>query len=76
MSRTTKLDALNKKIENAEQAVSRARKQYEHATDELKMLLDKRDAIRKNELINAIAKSNKSYDEIMAFITSTAAITD
>ena len=76
MGRTTKLDTLNKKIENAEQAVSRARKQYERATDELKILLDKRDAIRKNELINAIAKSDRSYDEIMAFITSAVAIAD
>lgn len=38
--------------------------------DALQKLLDKRDAKRREELWNAIIKSGKSYDEILAFINA------
>jgi hypothetical protein len=41
---------------------------YETATAEPKELLDKRDAIKRNLVVNAIMKSTQSLDEIMAFI--------
>ena len=34
-------------------------------------LLDKRDALRRDELVKAIMKSDKTYDEILAFLSST-----
>ena len=34
----------------------------------LKQLLDKRDALRKEELIAAVTKSSRSYEEILAFL--------
>ena len=34
----------------------------------LKDLMDKRDALRRDELITAIMKSSKPYDEILQFI--------
>lgn len=70
MARTINMDSLNKKIEIAEKAVVNARIQYEQATGNLKKLLDKRDALRKDELVKAIAKSSKSYEQILAYITS------
>ena len=44
------------------------KKEYDKATKALKDLLDKRDSIRREELINAISKSNRTYDEIMQFL--------
>ena len=38
--------------------------------DALQKLLDKRDAKRKEELWNAIIKSEKSFDEILKFINA------
>ena len=45
-----------------------AKKRYDHATAVLKELLDKRDAIRKDEILSAIVKSGRSYEEIMNFL--------
>ena len=45
-----------------------AKKIYDHATAVLKELLDKRDAIRKDEILSAIVKSGRSYEEIMNFL--------
>lgn len=38
--------------------------------DALQKLLDKRDAKRKEDLWNAIIKSEKSFDEILKFINT------
>lgn len=45
-----------------------AKKKYDQATANLKQLLDKRDAIRKEEIMSAIVKSGRSYEEIMEFL--------
>jgi hypothetical protein len=59
---------LEKKIENAQQKVVKTKEKYDIAVEELKKLMDKRDILKKEELIVAIEKSNKSYDEIIEFI--------
>jgi hypothetical protein len=59
---------LEKKIENAQQKVVKTKEKYDIAVEELKKLMDKRDVLKKEELIVAIEKSNKSYDEIIEFI--------
>jgi len=59
---------LEKKIENAQQKVVKTKEKYDVAVEELKKLMDKRDVLKKEELIVAIEKSNKSYDEIIKFI--------
>ena len=43
---------------------------YDSEVAKLKDLHMKRDEAKKKELIKAIENSKKSYDEIMAFITS------
>ena len=45
-----------------------AKKKYDQATANLKQLLDKRDAIRKEEIMSAIVKSGRSDEEIMEFL--------
>ena len=46
-----------------------AKKKYDQATANLKELLDKRDAIRKEEILSAVVKNEwQSYEEIMNFL--------
>lgn len=70
MARMTSMDALETKIEKAQQQVSRAKKQYDDALAKLSDLLDKRDALRRDELVKAILKSDKSYEEVLEFLDS------
>ena len=67
-TRKTSREALDEKIEKAEADVIAAKKRYYHATAVVKEFLDKRDAIRKDEILSAIVKSGRSYEEIMNFL--------
>lgn len=67
-TRKTSKEALEEKIEKAEKDVITAKKKYDEATANLKQLLDKRDSLRKEELIAAVTKSSRSYEEILAFL--------
>lgn len=68
MGRKVNMDALEKKIEKAQEEVVKTKKAYDKATKALKDLLDKRDAIRRDELITAIGKSDRTYEEILQFL--------
>lgn len=46
----------------------KTRDEYNAATARLKELLDKRDALKKEEIYAAIAKSDKSLDEILRLV--------
>ena len=48
--------SIGRKIEKAEADVVAAKKEYDQATANLKELLDKRDAIRKEEILSAVVK--------------------
>ena len=68
MARMTSMEALDRKIEKAQEQVSKTKKQYDAAVAALSDLLDKRDALRRDELVKAILKSEKTYEEILAFL--------
>lgn len=68
MARTTSMEVLEKRISKAQELVSRRKKQYDAAAAELSDLLDKRDAIRREELVSAIMKSERTYEEVMGFL--------
>ena len=68
MARMTSMDALETKIEKAQEQVSRTKKQYDAALARLSDLLDKRDALRRDELVKAILKSDKTYEEVLEFL--------
>jgi energy-converting hydrogenase A subunit M len=70
MARMTSMDALETKIEKAQEQVSRTKKQYDAALARLSDLLDKRDALRRDELVKAILKSDKTYEEVLEFLGS------
>lgn len=69
MARQISKASLEAKIEKAEAAVIRTKAAYDNATRELKELLDKRDALRRDEVVNAVLNSKKSYSEIIQFLS-------
>ena len=70
MARMTSMEALDKKIENAQELVSRRKKLYDEAIAALSDLLDKRDALRRDELVKAIMNSDRTYEEVMEFLNA------
>lgn len=66
--RATSDETLEQKIQKAQEKVSRTATAHEKAVDELQILLDKRDAKRKDEVWEAIVNSSRSYEEILAMI--------
>ena len=68
MARTTSMETLDHKIEKAQAQVSKTKKQYDAAVATLSDLLDKRDALRRDELVKAIMKSERTYEEVLAFL--------
>lgn len=70
MGRTVAFDTLEAKIEKAQEKVIKRKEAYDEAVDELQVLLDKITAIRTDEIMKAIAKSSKSYEEILSFINA------
>ena len=64
------IDAVNQQIEAAEAEVIKAKKKYDEATDKLKSLLDKKKALQTEELMNAVMKSSRYYEEILRYIQS------
>ena len=68
MARMTSMEALDAKIEKAQAQVSKTKKQYDAAVAALSDLLDKRDALRRDELVKAIMKSERTYEEVLTFL--------
>ena len=59
---------LEEQIQKAQQKVIKTKAAYDTAVESLQKLLDKRDAQRKDELWDAIVKSNKTYEEILKYV--------
>ena len=59
---------LEEQIQKAQQKVIKTKAAYDAAVESLQKLLDKRDAQRKDELWDAIIKSNKTYEEILKYV--------
>lgn len=76
MPRGRRKDSISETIEQqivkAQEKVIKTKAAYDSAVDALQKLLDKRDAQRKDELWNAIVKSQRSYDDIMKYINTEA----
>lgn len=68
MARMISMESLEKKIGKAQELVSRKKKEYDAAVSALSDLLDKRDALQRDELIKAILKSDRTYEEVLAFL--------
>ena len=68
MARTIGIEALESKIEKAQMDVVKTKQKYDVAVAKLGDLMDKKGALKKDELVTAIMKSDKSYSEILRFI--------
>lgn len=68
--RRTSGQVLDLKIEQAQERVARTRAAHEKAVDELKKLMDIRKAQQKNALLKAMENSDRTFEEILAFIST------
>ena len=70
--RKVNTDTLDAKIEQQKAALEKAKAKYEAEKEALAELIKLRNEMRKEELMDAVIKSDHSYAEIMAFIKGTA----
>ena len=59
---------IDEKIKQSEAALAKAKARYDAEAAVLKELLHKRQAMRDRELMEAIAKSRRSFEEILDYI--------
>lgn len=69
MARTVGMEALEQKIEKAQERVVRTKAAYNEAVNDLQKLLDKKTALDEQEIIKAVTNSKKTYAEIIRFLT-------
>ena len=70
--RKVNTDTLDTKIEQQKAALEKAKAKYEAEKETLADLIKLRNEMRKEELMEAVIKSDRSYTEIMAFIKGEA----
>lgn len=73
MTRTKQTVSIDEKIIKAQETVGKTKEKYEAAVKELRNLMDKKEALKKQELFKAIENSYKTYDEILEFLMSDGA---
>lgn len=61
--------SIDEKIERAQEDVTKAKKKYDAAVETLEKLMTRKREMQQKELMTAISNSNKSYDEIMRFLS-------
>lgn len=69
MAKTRKRITIDEKIERQKEVVSKTKDKYDAALDELNRLMQKREEARRKELMDAFMKSERTYDEIMEFLS-------
>ena len=60
--------ALDSKITAAQEKVVRMKARYEKAVKTLEALMERREELRRKELMEAVRKSDHTYEEILCFI--------
>ncbi|MBQ7178201.1 MAG: hypothetical protein IJS08_12365 [Victivallales bacterium] len=66
--KTRRFITLESKITAAQDKVVRAKNRYEKAVRMLEVLMEKREEFRRRELMEAVRKSDHTYEEILCFI--------
>lgn len=61
--------SIDEKIKRQKEVVATAKDKYEAALNELNLLIKKKQDLQGKELLNAFADSDKSLDEILAFMS-------
>jgi len=70
MIQKTRLQIIEDKIEKAQAKVIKKKSEYDAEVKKLEELFDKREAVKKEDLMEAFMKSGRSYDEVMTFLGS------
>ena len=60
---------IEEKTETQKELVSKAKDRYEVELDKLEKLMRKRDELRSKELMEAFANSERSFEEVMRFLS-------
>lgn len=68
MAGSRQKSSIEDRIAKAQDKVVAAKDKYDAAVNEFKGLIAKRDAMQREELIELIMKSSKTYEEIKAFL--------
>lgn len=68
MARPRKEVSFKDEIAKQEEQVSKSKAKYDAEVMKLKDLYAKQDELKQKELLKAVEKSRKSYEEIMAFL--------
>ncbi len=71
MPRGRSTKTLDERIRQAKEKADKAKTRYDTAIEELNVLINRKRELQNKELIDAIAKSDRSYDEIMNFLNHT-----
>ena len=66
--KTRRSFTLDDRITAAQEKVVRAKARYEKAVKALEALMEKREELRRRELMEAVRKSDHTYEEILCFI--------
>ena len=61
--------SIDDKIEKAQENVVRTKEKYDEAVVALRELLAKKKAMQNEELLKMFENSNKTYDEVVSFLT-------
>lgn len=69
MARAKTSKSIDCKIKKTEEKAKRLKKEYEETVEELKILRNEKRKIQAEILLQAIDKSDKSFDEILKIIT-------
>ena len=64
------MEVIDQQIEAAQDEVIKTKQKYDAATDRLKELLDRKKVLQTEELMAAVMKSKRSYEDILRFINS------
>ena len=71
MPRGRSTKTLDERIRQAKEKADKAKTRYDTVIEELNVLINRKRELQNKELIDAIAKSDRSYDEIMNFLNHT-----
>lgn len=66
--RRSAVQTLDKKIEKQKTKLAKAKEKYETEKDALMALLKQQEELKQKELLEAIAQSGRTYEEVMAFV--------
>ncbi len=64
--------SIDEKIENQKAIVSKTKDRYEKELEKLNTLMKKRNELRSRELMEAFTNSDRSFEEVMRFLTGEA----